>query len=424
MLGIGFAATRDIVDFFRHAAADADGTANPVAGCVMHGIALGPSQSGNFIKTFVHLGFNEDAAGRSLFDGVLPYIAGRQLSMNVRFAAPGGAAGLYEPGSEPALWWGRTRTRSAGAVQRASWTDASEHARVRRWSRHSAPRNSGDCACRPVSSVPTRDTTSRFPATSAATTCRERPTAGEAAVFRSRRPATSAARSLRIRIRWATRIVRLVAALIEWVVKGTEPPPSRYPTLADGQLAPAATVAAAFPKIPGVAVPEVNHLLDYDFGDAFEYRDISGVIGRLPPSIRKVMPTLVPRVNEDGNEIAGVASPLHQAPLGSYLGWNITASGFFKGQICGFAGGYIPFAATRAEREKAGDPRRSVEERYGTQEGYVCAVTRAADALVRDRFLLRDDADRQIADAGKSRILPSNAESGAEARRIADTLCR
>ena len=106
VLGIGFAATRDIVDFFRHAAADANGTANPVAGRVTHGIALGTSQSGNFIKTFVHLGFNEDAAARPLFDGVLPYIAGRQLSMNVRFAAPGGAAGLYEPGSEPALWWG------------------------------------------------------------------------------------------------------------------------------------------------------------------------------------------------------------------------------------------------------------------------------------------------------------------------------
>ena len=106
VLGIGFAATRDIVDFFRHAAADANGTANPVAGRVTHGIALGTSQSGNFIKTFVHLGFNEDAAARPVFDGVLPYIAGRQLSMNVRFAAPGGAAGLYEPGSEPALWWG------------------------------------------------------------------------------------------------------------------------------------------------------------------------------------------------------------------------------------------------------------------------------------------------------------------------------
>ena len=52
----------------------------------------------------------------------------------------------------------------------------------------------------------------------------------------------------------------------------------------------------------------------------------------------------------------------------------------------------MPFARTRAEREAAGDPRPSLEERYGTQEGYVCAVRRAADRLVRDRYLLPDDA--------------------------------
>jgi hypothetical protein len=208
------------------------------------------------------------------------------------------------------------------------------------------------------------------------------------------------------------------------VARGTAPPPSRYPTLADGQLAAPASVAASFPKIPGVTIPEVNHVLDYDLGPAFRYQDISGVIVRQPPLVRRTIPTLVPRVDEDGNETAGVASPLHQAPLGTYLGWNVTSSGFFKGQICGFSGGYVPFAVTRAEREKSGDPRRSIEERYGTQEGYVCAVRRAADALVRDRFLLREDADRQIAAAAKSRILPANADGSADVRRIADTLCR
>jgi hypothetical protein len=148
------------------------------------------------------------------------------------------------------------------------------------------------------------------------------------------------------------------------------------------------------------------------------------VIVAQPPVVRHVVPTLVPRINEDGNETAGIASPLHQAPLGTYLGWNVTAAGFFKGQICGFSGGYVPFAVTRAEREKSGDPRRSIEERYGTQEGYVCVVRRAADALVRDRFLLREDADRQVAAAAKTRILPANADSTAEAQRIAGTLCR
>jgi hypothetical protein len=216
----------------------------------------------------------------------------------------------------------------------------------------------------------------------------------------------------------------LTLALIEWVTKGTAPPPSRYPTLAENQLAPAATVTASFPKIPGVTVPAINHVLDYDLGPAFNYADISGVINRQPPAVKRVLPMLVVRVNEDGNETAGVASPLLQAPLVTYLGWNVSASGFFQGQFCWFSGGYVPFAVTRAEREKSGDPRRSIEERYGTQEGYVCTVRRAAEALVRDRFLLREDADRQIAAAAKSGILPASAESSAEARRIADTLCR
>jgi hypothetical protein len=94
-------------------------------------------------------------------------------------------------------------------------------------------------------------------------------------------------------------------------------------------------------------------------------------------------------------------------------------------QICGFAGGYVPFAVTRAERVKAGDPRPSIEERYGTQEGYLCVVRRAADALVRDRFLLKDDAERTVAAAMKARILPARADTtDEEPRRISDTLCR
>jgi hypothetical protein len=344
--------------------------------------------------------------------------------MNVRFAAPGGAAGLYEPGSEPALWWGtykdaERRRGSASLLDRCLRTRTcpkvvEAFGATEFWGLRMSPGLVGTDARHDIA-LPGNVRRYYMPGTNHG---------GGAGGFQIAQTGNERCSLPQNPNPMADTHRALVAALIEWVVRGTEPPPSRYPTLADGQLAPAATVAAAFPKIPGVAVPEVNHVLDYDFGEEFEYGDISGVIARLPPSIRKVMPTLVPRVNEDGNEIAGVASPLHQAPLGSYLGWNITASGFFKGQICGFAGGYLPFAATRAEREKAGDPRRSVEERYGTQEGYVCAVTRAANALVRDRFLLRDDADRQIASAGKSRILPSTAESGAEARRIADTLCR
>jgi hypothetical protein len=424
VLGIGFAATRDIVDFFRRATADSAGTANPVAGRVTHSVALGTSQSGNFLKTFVHLGFNEDGLGRPVWDGILPFIAGRQLAMNVRFAAPGGAAGMYEPGSEPALWWGKYADKARGR-KAASLLDRCTATRTcpkvieafgatEFWALRMSPGLVGTDAKEDIA-LPANVRRYYMPGTTHG---------GGAGGFQVMQPSNERCGLATNPNPMADTHRALTAALIDWVVKGAEPPPSRYPTLAQRELVPAAAVAASFPKIPGVSIVEMNPVLDYDFGGDFAYADISGVITRLPPSIKQVLPMVVPRVDADGNETAGIVSPLLQAPLGTYLGWNVTAAGFFKGQICGFTGGYVPFALTRAEREKSGDPRRSIEERYGTQEGYACTVRRAAEALVRDRFLLREDADRQIAAAARSRIVPSSAESGAEARRIADTLCR
>ena len=123
---------------------------------------------------------------------------------------------------------------------------------------------------------------------------------------------------------------------------------------------------------------------------------MSGVITKQPPAIRQLIPTLVPRVNADGNETAGVASVLHQAPLGTYLGWNVQASGFFAGQICGFTGGYVPFARTRAERLSAGDPRLSIEERHGSATAYAAKVKDAIDGLIAKRFMLREDAESTL----------------------------
>ena len=95
-----------------------------------------------------------------------------------------------------------------------------------------------------------------------------------------------------------------------------------------------------------------------------------------------MIPSLVPKVDADGNEVGGVPSVLHQAPLGTYLGWNVAHGGFFKGHNAGFAGGFIPFARTKAERTDAGDPRPSLEERYRDHAGYVAAVKAAAERLV------------------------------------------
>ena len=127
MLGVGLAATRDIVSFFRHAQTDTAGTPNPVAGAIDHAVSVGDSQSGNFIRTFIHLGFNRDQQNRMVWDGAFPRIAARQTPMNLRFALPGGAAGVYEPGSEGVVWWTRyeDKTRelaAAGLLDRCTTT--------------------------------------------------------------------------------------------------------------------------------------------------------------------------------------------------------------------------------------------------------------------------------------------------------------
>jgi hypothetical protein len=119
----------------------------------------------------------------------------------------------------------------------------------------------------------------------------------------------------------------------------------------------------------------------------------------VPPAIKQVLPILAPRVDEDGNELGGVPVVLRDAPLGTYLGWNIVAEGFHKGQICGYHGGMIPFARTKAERLATGDPRLSLEERYGDHAGYVEAVREAAANAIAEGFLLPDDAEDLIARA-------------------------
>ena len=125
----------------------------------------------------------------------------------------------------------------------------------------------------------------------------------------------------------------------------------------------------------------------------------------MPPTIKHVINMKVPKVDADGNELGGVPVVLREAPLGTYLGWNITAAGFFKGLACNYAGGMIPFAKTKAERMANGDPRLSLEERYTNHAGYVAAVQKAADKAMATGFLLKTDADALVAEAQASNVL-------------------
>ena len=408
VLGIGYAATRDLIAFFRYAAQDDTGAANIVGRKITVAIGQGNSQSGNFLRSMIHLGFNQDESGRMVFDGVNPNIAARQLALNVRFVAPGGAAGMYEPGSDGVVWWSdytdTARGRpAAGLLDRCRATETCPKivetlGSAEFYGLRASPDFVGTKADRDIP-LPPNVRRYYFPGVSHG---------GGRGGFDANPPRPAAGCQLPANPNPSSETLRaLTLALIDWVVKGTPPPPSQYPRLDRGELAAPTQAALGFPAIPGAPLPDglINPMYEYDFGRAFHYNDLSGVTGMQPPPIRQVLPSLVPRVDDDGNETSGVGSVLHQAPLGTYLGWNVVAEGFSKGTSCGQTGGYIPFAKTKTERLAAGDPRLSLEERYGTHEKFVASVRAAAARLVRDRFLLREDADRLIAEADRSAVL-------------------
>ena len=173
------------------------------------------------------------------------------------------------------------------------------------------------------------------------------------------------------------------------------------------------------PGIPdSIFLPEnfIFPVFDYDWGPDYDHSEANGVPTNAPPPIRHVIKMMVPRVDADGNELGGVPTVLRDAPLGTYLGWNITAGPgdvdydgrpFHAGQVCNYVGGMVPFAKTKAERLAAGDPRLSLEERYGTHDGYVAAVTAAANNAVCKGYLLAADRDA-LHRAGGSRATSCN----------------
>jgi hypothetical protein len=400
VLGIGFAATRDLVAFLRYDTSEA----NPMAGTMRWAIGRGVSQSGNFLRAFVNLGFNTTEDDRIVFDGLNPIVAMRMNSMSYRFASPGGLVGLYEVGNDGINWWSdyndtvrgqgnhglldRCRAdkncpkvaeimgsaefwnlrASVNYVGTDLKADIRLPANVRRYynagTHHNGGRGGFDLVTPPIAAC---------------------------VLLSNPNPSSDTNRAI-------------FAALVAWVTKGTEPPPSKYPRLAARQLITPEVYSKEFPNIPGQPRPAYSPLYQYDFGEGFSYPDMTGAMGTVPPRIVKTIPQLVPRADADGNELDGIRSPLISAPLGSYVGWNIAASGFEQGRYCGNTGGYIPFAATRAERQAKGDPRPSLEERYPSHAAYVAKVKAAADGLVAQRYMLAADAARIVAEAEAAKL--------------------
>ena len=387
VLGLGFVAMRDAISFLRYETADATGNPNPLAtgdGLAATALSLGISQSGRMLRDFLYQGFNEDIAGRMVFDGIHPNIAGsRKTFTNYQFGQPGRWQKQHEdhvyPGDQFPFTYatltdplsGRTdglqeRCRASNTCPKIVHSDGEAEL----WQARAS-----------LIVTDPKGRNIELPDNVRAYLLSGTQHGGGPGVH-TRPPSRGMCQNLNNPLALAPTRTALSVALYEWVANGVEPPPSRFPTVAGGGLVPAGGLG--FPDIPGV-----TYSGSYNPLRLADHRS-------LPPMYGDAYTVLVGRVDADGNMIDGVRHPNLAVPVGTYTGWNLRRDGFAEGAQCAGTGSFIPFAPTEAERREAGDPRPSFEARYADHAAYVHAVSDAADALVESRLLLPGDADAVV----------------------------
>ena len=403
VLGLGFAATRDLVAWLR---GSGEGR-NPLAGAVDTVLMHGTSQSGRWMRTFLDLGFNESEDHRRVADGMNPHIGSVRGAFNIRFGMPGRLAGTQHterayPGNEDSLTYQPTRDpvlrETHGLLDRCRAT-------------RTCPRIlhtlSSTEYWQSAGSFDTTDPTGTRDLPDAAGTRIYHFAGTQHGGFSPVAPAptsTGICEQLPNTNSYTYLLRNLLVRLDEWVVDGRAPPPSAHPTIKDGTLIP--PEALEFPAIPGVNPNPVSLHNPRDFlwrGPGFDYTRVSGILQEPPVPVVRYR-VLLPQVDADGNEVGGLRSTTLQAPLGTYTSWNTRRQGFVQGDACDLTGSFVAFPAREADR-KPGDPRPSLEARYGDHAGYVAAVRRAAAALLGQGYLLPEDAEAAIAAAEASAVL-------------------
>jgi len=385
VVGVGLAAVRDFLSYLKY---------DPQAAApVRRAYAVGISQSGRFLRHFLYQDFNADEQGRQVMDGAIAHVAGAgRGSFNHRFAQPsrdaqplssiffptdlfpytdlpendpetGETAGLLDASSRshtaPKIfftntsyeYWGRAASlihTSADGLKDATPGDNARIYFLAGLQHFSA-------------ALPPGKVTSGSPELTAQQRHNPNP------------------------VQWFWRA--LVMDMDQWVKDGTPPPPNVYPRIADSTLVP--LNKWAFPKIPGVNIPhDVNLAYRLDFGSQWK----SGIISNEPPKVGKSFSVLVPQTDPDGNDLGGVRLPELQVPLATYTGWNLRDPSIGAGDLrVSFLGSFLPFARNAADREKPGDPRLSISERYASRKQYMGKFAESAKKLIQERFLLRDD---------------------------------
>ena len=394
VLGLGHVAVRDLVSFLKYGDLDSEERANPVAGGgpTEQAYAFGRSQTGRLIRDAIHRGFNADAAGRKVFDGVLTHVAGcGRMWMNHRFANRRRAGRSAVRGPRQL----RRRIplllcRLHGPRDRPVGRDL--HAARDRPADRPQPERHGILAAGAARScIPTPGaTTWNSPTPCASTSGRVR----RMWPIRTRaHRARGVCQQLSNVVQTSMLLRALLDAMDRWASDGTAPPPSRIPRRADGSLVRMEEWRAQFPAIPGVATPRgPNDLPLFDFGP----QAARGIQSTLPPGLADAegYTVLVPAVDADGNDVAGVRAPMVEAPLATYTGWNLRGRGHGEGAMHEFTGSTIPLPESESIRSASGDPRPSIARRYGDADAYVAAIVRAAERLVADGLMLEEDIAR------------------------------
>jgi hypothetical protein len=402
VMGLGLAALRDVSAFFHNAATDDSGTANPLAGQITHTLLNGISQSGRLLRTYLDLGFNEDESGKQVFEGMQPHIGSLRNYINVRFSQPGRLAGTQHtekqyPGPESPLTYQPSfdplTGQTSGIFDRCTQTGTCPKivhtmTDIEYWEASGRGDTTDPLGTRDLS-LPSNVRIYQFSSNQH----------GGFSPVAALPTSTGICEQLPDANTYTYNIRALLVALEQWVANGTLPPASLYSRLDHRSLVPLNQIR--FPRIPGVTGPAgiFNTHIVYYRGPRYDADDLSGIIAIEPPIPLVEYPSLAPQIDVDGNDIDGLRSHILQAPLGTYTGWNVRAAGFSQGDACDLTGSYIPFAATKAQRKASGDPRLSLQERYGSTAGYVAAVTAAVNSLVSQRLMLASDASGAISNA-------------------------
>lgn len=392
ILGLGHLAARDFVSYLKFGKYDNAGCPNPFGKAVEKAYAWGRSQGGRVIREMVHQGFNVDSRKRQVFDGVLPHVSGGGfMSMNHRFSCVTSTAGQqYEEHENIAdrfpFSYAVSKDHLSGitdAILKRPDTDpfvihtqtATEY-----WQRHGSlvhTDTEGNDLSQP-------DNVRLYLWASSQ----------HFADPNLREPVLGVCQQYSNIVRTTMFFRAVLDAMDFWVTIGQAPPKSRIPTQSEGTLVCFEEWRTQFPGIPGVSLPiGPNELRPYNFGSDSNI----GLLTYQPPkAISGKYTILVPAVDTDGNDVAGVRAPMVGAPLGTYTGWNLRGRTHGQGYMHEFTGSYIPFPESTEVKRATRDSRLSIKERYPDLESYLEAFRTTAEELLQEHLILEEDVDREI----------------------------